>query len=274
MSSGADMMELSGAVSVEMPVESQSAAIAAFEFDVDTMAMPVLWSMTALAGTLVALWIVSTLGRRLGLSGAKQMGLNRDGVATVGNYVFFLYQGIYVSALFVWAWSSAKAVLGHTAASHLFGGLAIGVGLALRDLFSAGMTYFTLKTSSPFECNDLLYVRTGNKQVFLGYVRRIDFLHTKLDAVDTAAREHDDELSGAQYVQNAQLMQNAIVVFKHRRHGKFVDAWAAYQRWKRSQVVEEAMGVAPPPIAIVQETPFKTFAQVGPTRRQAAGLKF
>lgn len=248
-----EALELSGAIAIDTTAaESQSDAISEFEFDLDTSAMPVAWAITALAATLFALWIVSTLGRRVAQSFKVKIGLADDGAAYIGNYLLFLYQGIYVCALFIWAWSSAKAVLGHTAASHLFGGLAIGVGLALRDLFSSAMVYFVLKTSAPFVPGDLVLVRTGRFQQIIGFVRRVDFLHTKLDSVDVNAKRHDDHgvSGGYQYVQNTALSTNTIVVFKHTQNGFPRTAWEDYKRWRKAQMFETEMAR---PVAL--ETP-------------------
>ena len=86
---------------------------------------------------------------------------------------------------------------------HIFGGLALGLGLAMRDFFSNALIYFVLRINAPFSKNDLLAVRPRYGELYIGQVVGMDFLHTKLATLTDTGNQVGESF---QFVQNKLLM--------------------------------------------------------------------
>ena len=217
-----------------------------FEFDIEAHVGAVVYSVALLVATLFALQITKSIIRIAWLMQTGQWEKNKrlvkDGChgcnkLKVETMTLFIFNILFAATLFIWAWSSCKTVLGHKTASHLFGGLAIGIGISLRDFFTSAMVYFVLTTSAPFKTGDLMLIRPKYGEQYVGKVVSLGFLHTELQAVDESGKVGK---SGTQFIQNQMLMSNTLCVFKNNKGGgcKFNSSWSKFGSWKRSQTLE------------------------------------
>lgn len=226
-------MDISGSIGIlETPPD--------FEFDIEDHLQAIGTSLLALLAVLLALWAVGDLtpklydcARKSPYFNGSRFGLPPPRSRFIEKTALFVYNIMCAAIIFIWAWSSCKIIVGHKAAIHLFGGLAIGIGISLRDFFSSGMVYFILSTSAPFKKGDLMLIRPKYGEQYVGVVSTMGFLHTKLEAVD----EHGKPgCSGVQFIQNQMIMSNTVCIFKAE-----VDecaAWKKFKLWHKSNNLE------------------------------------
>ena len=263
-------LDISGVLGIQMPgLGKQNQQFKFGDFDLDAHSSGVAWSCLFLASIVFILWCVeSVAGKWWHFGGDRGWSLklcvqlsniynaltcatpkNREAPAArrkrqtndgiklkenLGNAGTFLWKVIFCGALFMWAWSSAKTILGHQTAMHIFGGLALGLGLAMRDFFSNAMIYFVLRINAPFSKNDLLAVRPRYGELYIGQVVGMDFLHTKLATLTNSGKKVGESF---QFVQNKLLMSNTLAVFgvPNSDEAESTAAWKKYEDWRKEQ---------------------------------------
>lgn len=263
-------LDISGVLGIQMPgLGKQNEQFKFGDFDLDAHSSGVAWSCLFLASIVFILWCVESVAGKWWQFGgdrgwslklcvqlsniynaltcatpkkgekptARRTRQQNDGIKlkeNLGNAGTFLWKVIFCGALFMWAWSSAKTILGHQTAMHIFGGLALGLGLAMRDFFSNALIYFVLRINAPFSKNDLLAVRPRYGELYIGQVVGMDFLHTKLATLTKSGTQVGESF---QFVQNKLLMSNTLAVFgvPNSDVGPRKEAWEKYERWRTEQ---------------------------------------
>ena len=265
-------LDISGVLGIQMPgLGKQNEQFKFGDFDLDAHSSGVAWSCLFLASIVFILWCAESVagkwwnldcGGKSGWSLQLSIFLSKtyhsltcadpknreepsarikrqtnDGIKlkeNLGNAGTFLWKVIFCGALFMWAWSSAKTILGHQTAMHIFGGLALGLGLAMRDFFSNALIYFVLRINAPFSKNDLLAVRPRYGELYIGQVVGMDFLHTKLATLTDAGNQVGESF---QFVQNKLLMSNTLAVFgvPNSEAAPRSEAWDKYKSWRIEQ---------------------------------------
>ena len=257
-------MDISGTLGIQMPgLGDQDTQFKVGDFDLDAHSTGVAWACLVLVTLMFGLWAIERMAGLIWNCGtwAKELppifapkGCNTKGdkqmasKENIGNFATFVWKIFYVGAMFMWAWSSAKTILGHQTAMHIFGGLALGLGLAMRDFFSNALVYFVLKVNAPFSKHDILAVRPRYGELYVGTVENMDFLHTKLH---TLSKTGGKMVGSYQLIQNKLIMGNTLAVFAAtQRQQSLADAWGRYEAWRKEQfsLAHPVAGVTPAPV--------------------------